>query len=67
MTDLPYLIAGEVPSKEHSRAMEAYMRKEDWTVPPAAWAGRRLAVADYDAAVDWWNGLGPEARAELTS
>ena len=55
MTDLPHLIAGELPTEEHIRVMEAYMRGEEWTVPPVAWAGRRLTVDDYNAAVDWWN------------
>lgn len=67
MTDLPHLIAGNKPSEERNRAMEAYMREEEWTVPPVAWAGRRLTVADYNTAVDWWNALQPEKREASTS
>lgn len=62
MTDLPRLIAGDHPTEEHIRVMEAYMREEDWTVAPSG-AGRRLTAEDYNAAVDWWNALPTEDAA----
>lgn len=67
MSDLPHLIAGDHPTEKHIRVMKAYMREENWTVPPTAWAGRRLTAADYNAAVDWWNGLQSEKREEPTT
>lgn len=59
MTDLPHVIAGDHPTEEHIRVMEAYMREEQWTTAPPG-AGRRLTAHDYNAAVDWWNALRSE-------
>lgn len=65
MTDLPHVIAGQPPTEEHIRVMEAYMRAEDWTVAPRG-AGRRMTAADYNAAVDWWNAGAAERQEDAT-
>lgn len=62
MTNLPHVIAGQTRvSEEHIRVLEAWWcEHNDGPLP----AGMRLSAANYNAAVDWWNGL--PAQAHLT-
>lgn len=57
MTDLPHVIAGDVPTKEHDRIFEAYLRAHK---PPA---GTVRTAGLMNEAIDWWNALQPEESA----
>lgn len=59
MTDLPHVIAGRPVTEEHFRIFEAWLREHDMPV-----AGARPTDVTMNQAIDWWNGLRPEAEAE---
>ena len=56
MTDLPHVVAGDHPTEEHIRVMEAYLRDHD-DIPAGS---RVMTAANLNRAIDWWNALRPE-------
>jgi hypothetical protein len=54
MPDLPTLVAGQDPTEEHIRVLEAWLRDHPQT------PGGIIRTAHFNLAAEWWNALRPD-------